>query len=243
MRHRSQLNTPCQDRRRGFTLVELMVVIGIIAMVLGISLPVFTMMQMRRGLRGAVDVTQGIAFKLREVATASGRPAYLVIEHWKSPVRLSAWSVEDNPDGPEPFRFMPIDRPVDLPKGVFLHSEKWTEWINTVNRYGPAPQNMQYSPHLNALCTARGDNTPNYGFNGAGKHEGKAYVLIFKPNGTLDIFGSRNKSPWGIHTDDPRANPPVGDILMTNLTQTVVIDVNPATARVTWRLYDILIGE
>lgn len=69
--------------RRGFTMVEILTVIGIIVMFLGISVPVVTTIVSSRGLRGAALTTQLALQQARNAAITQRAYVSVIFDHVK----------------------------------------------------------------------------------------------------------------------------------------------------------------
>jgi len=67
------------DRRRGFTLIELMIVIGIVAIVMGLGIPTLVRVFRKEALRQAVSDIIEVASNARAIAIQRGETVELVI--------------------------------------------------------------------------------------------------------------------------------------------------------------------
>lgn len=238
------------NSRRAYTLIELLIVIGIILVLLSLSVGAFALMFSRRGLRGAVDVVQGAMVKMRERSTTTGQPVFLVVEHWRNPVKLRGWQATfDSLSGT--WSYLTVDDPIELPEGVFMYTTNWSPtspnwWREDVNVYAPFVAGMPYFRELNAICTDTAPEAPGYDFTNttAGpseddkRHEGHAYILVFHPTGAVTIAGRPDISPWAMDADLTAGEIPNGDLVLTNSVQAVYIDVNATTGRMRWTAYE-----
>ncbi len=64
--------------RKAFTMVELLVVIVVILLVMGLSIPVIAAFSKSRGLGAAVGIVRGCVTRARAQAIATGNPQYLL---------------------------------------------------------------------------------------------------------------------------------------------------------------------
>lgn len=71
------IETRATRQRRGFGLVEALVVIAIAAIVTAATLPAYQAMQQRARLRAAVDALRGDFGEARSLARARGQPVYV----------------------------------------------------------------------------------------------------------------------------------------------------------------------
>ena len=219
--------TFARTAQRGFTLVEMLVVMGIIAMILGLSVPVFAVLQQANSIKGAVDITQGAFLKYREKAAATGKPVFLVVEHWEYPIKLSAWYVEEADDVANPgnmiitFQKDPADH--IFPDNVELDPT----CTSAITQYAGVPGGIPYENLLTALCT---DAAPGYQFNTKADPENRALIYVFMPAGAVMIIGKPNVASFSLDTEPPTN----GDIVLSNEDSRLFIDVNPITGKVRW---------
>lgn len=95
------MNLPA-ERRFAFTLVEIMVVIGILGMVMAMGLPSFLNTIRKDPLRQAVaDIVEGCS-KARAQAILAGETAELVIEAGTGQIFVPPWRTKSETDGSDP---------------------------------------------------------------------------------------------------------------------------------------------
>lgn len=138
-------------KRRGFSLIEMMVVLGIIALVVGMSLPYFGRFNSSSGIRAAARQISSLLYTGRSLAITHRKPYAVVFNIADGEVTIqdassseivdkryhipAAISLE-NPDGSDPVSFKD-DRVIFTPTGG-LAGETGTLWLkdkkgNTVN--------------------------------------------------------------------------------------------------------------
>ncbi|MGE0434517.1 MAG: hypothetical protein AB7S36_19825, partial [Planctomycetota bacterium] len=166
--------------------------------------------------------------KYREKAAATGKPVFLVFEHWKYPMRLSAWYVDRVPDINDPNQINTVFQkdPANhlMPNNVQM-AQVCQEGIAS---FSTIPAGTPYEPLLTALCT---DPAPGYQFASQGDPNAKrAFIFVFLPAGAVMIIGKANVPSFSLD-----AKPPTnGDIVIENEDSRLFIDVNPITGKVRW---------
>lgn len=220
-------------RKSGFTLIEVMMVMGIIGLVVALGVPIYSAMTMSRSLGGGAELIQGSFLKYRSKASASGKPIFLVFEHWHmdinsvpedeieklKPPMLQAFVVERNDEEESKWEVLEIDDPIKLPKGLWFN-ETWVE--DKVNDYTTISSDVPYADQANAIC---GDDY--YKMASQRGWANRLYMIIFMPNGHLEIIGRENIPGYFIENEED----PDADIWLTNGDETIIIDVNPSTGR------------
>ncbi len=220
------------QRKHGFTLIEIMMVMGIIGLVVALGVPIYSAMTMSRSLGGGADLIQGSFLKYRSKASASGKPIFLVFEHWHmdpnsvledeedklKPPMLQAFIVERNEEEESKWEVLEIDDPLKIPKGLWFN-KPWVE--NKVKIYSTIPPSTPYAEQANAICN------DYYRMNSQGGWAKRLYMIIFMPNGHLEIIGRENIPGFNIEDEED----PDADIWLTNGDETILIDINPSTGR------------
>lgn len=237
---------PHRRRSRGFTLVELMVVMGIIVMVLGMGIPIFAVLMQGQSIQGAVGAVEGAFVRFREEASARGQPVFLVFEHWRVPPRLQAWTITKD-DTTGNYIYSP-DEPIEFPE----HSWANEDWIDELAEFSSISSTIPYSNQANHLMTEE-YGMPNPDGNASWIQEIEAedaglandirdwmdqpYIIIFLPDGGLELIGRANVPSYELELDPPNLD---ADIILTNLSdREAYIDLNPATGRTRSRILDI----
>ncbi len=234
-------------KKQGFTLIEMMMVMGILAMIIALGIPIYSAMAMGKSLSGASDIVTGVFLKYREVASAKGIPIFLMFEHWhmdrnlptieQVPPVLKAFTVtqhvEITPDKTiSSWVFNEIDEQIKFPKGIWFNDN----WVNNeLVLFKAIAPSEPFSKEANALCTKfyKMDEDPVLWNNDPKKTrwDKKLFMVVFLPNGTCAIIGKRNVGgPW---LDE---DPPNADIWMTNGDDTMLIEINTNTGRTRKRL-------
>ena len=219
-------------RESGFTLVEMMMVMGIIGMILALGIPIFASIAMGKSLGGAADILQGCFLKYREIASAKGQPIFVVFEVWhmdpllednRRPQRIQAYSVQKNATNPSEWDVLQMDDPIELPKGVWFNDN----WVNLEIRNFSEDQfqpTVPYAQEALILCSSQ----ETYDFGSKNGWEQKLYMIIFLPNGALAIIGRDNVPGFQIEEDPPNED---ADVWMTNGEDTMLFEINPNTGR------------
>ena len=219
-------------KKQGFTLIELMMVMGIIGLIIALGVPIYSAMAMSRSLGGSAELVQGAFLKYRAKASASGKPVFLVFEHWHmdpdsvaedemhklTPPRIQAFVVEWNEEVENNWEVLEIDDPINLPKGTWFNI-RWVE--EKVGIYSTIPPSTPFAAQANAICKEYYNMTAQSGW------AKRLYMVIFMPNGHLEIVGRENIPGFSIEDDED----PDADIWMTNGDDTMIIDINPNTGR------------
>ena len=217
-------------KKQGFTLVELLMVMGIIALMLSLGVPIYSAMTMSRSIGGSAELINGAFLKYRSKATASGKPIFLMFEHWHmnpdsgvdfdklTPPKLQAYIVEENDEVEGGMDVLEIDDPITLPKGTWFHNKWVTDELQTMSS---VDKEIPFANKAQAVIDYYNlDSMSN-------SWARKVYLVIFEPNGHLEIIG-RNNIP-GYELEDP--DNPDADIWLTNNEDTMLIDINPSTGR------------
>ncbi len=216
-----------RNPKKAFTLVEMMMVMGILAIIIALGVPIYSMMAMGKSLGGAGDIFTGLFLKYREMASAKGQPIFLMLEHWhmnknlppdhQTPPVLKAFQITKNTTS-NSWNFIEMEQ-TKLPKNVWFN-DNWVE--NKLPSYSPISPTVPYANEANALCSQfyKMSSAPN-------PWEKKPYLIIFLPNGALVIIGRANVS--GVALEE---TPPDADIWLTNGVDTLLIDLNPNTGRI-----------
>ncbi len=160
-----------QDRHRGFTLVELLVVIGIIAVLIGILMPALSK------ARSQSRMTQCLS-NLRQLATANATYA-AEFKGWYVPIRVG-YNPNPDPAGQWP---APAPIPAGLPAPDNTSVTVWysiPQYRSALGQQPFPPDSSRYSANLmcpNATLAFEGTWAPNvngyvigrsYGFNTTG---------------------------------------------------------------------------
>jgi len=110
------------NRRRAFSLLEMLVVIGIIAIMMSLLVPAIGGFSSTAGRRGAVNIVMNTLEQARVAALESGRPVHVVFYRrvgTEPDAIMVAREPENNP-GSDPLER--LTKWIKLPKGVLLHS-------------------------------------------------------------------------------------------------------------------------
>ena len=216
-------------KKRGFTLIEMMMVMGIIGMIIALGIPIYSTMAMGKSLGGAADIIQGSFLKYRETASAKGQPIFLMFEHWRADPsladedldtpRLCAYTVSQDTANPSNFVVTEFDKPIDLPRGIWFNDN----WVNTqLVNYTSINPSEPFSAEANWLCSQ------HYKMSSKSGWAKKLYMIIFLPNGNLAILGRQNIPGPLLEEDRPNED---ADVWITNAEDTMLIDINPNTGR------------
>lgn len=115
---------PCPRPSRAFSLLELLVVIGIIAILSTLAMVGFNSINRGAGVRGAADLAASMVRSARMEAIAEGRGALLVVdnegsedEKWR---RIAIYRAVEDPADSAQSIFELVGRPTALPANTFL---------------------------------------------------------------------------------------------------------------------------
>lgn len=114
------------SKRRGFTLVELLVVVAIIAALTGLSVAGFRALGQSKGVSGAVDILAGLTRTARLEAMSLGTEALLIIDasdpsdsdHYLR--RVAILKRITNPEDPSQAIWKMEGKPLTFPPGVYF---------------------------------------------------------------------------------------------------------------------------
>lgn len=110
--------------RQGFSLVEMLVVMGIIAILAAVSMVGFSSINRGGGARGAADLAASMALSARVEAMSMGRGALLVIDNGTNTNfrfrRLAVFRKVDNPTNSSQTILQLVGRPTQLQQEVFF---------------------------------------------------------------------------------------------------------------------------
>lgn len=166
----------------GFSLIELMVVIAIIAVLMGLSVSSLKGLGQSSGARGAADLAASVALSARIEAMAFGRGSLFLIDNSGNPEwkyrRMAV--IRRNEEDTE---WELIGKPVELPKGIYLlpdySSTAGTYQTNVADLKGIGPEVFSYR------------------FSGSGyMDEKEAITLVFSAN--IADEGGELKNPEGL---------------------------------------------
>ena len=205
--------------RRAFTLVELLLVVAIIGVVLGISVPGFVAMSRSQQLRNAPAKVQNFVYLARQY-TVNRKMRHRIV-FFKD--RMILWHEEDvfldrdlQPVNFDDYRNMP-----DEFDKVGL---KYGRGISCILGYKPG--GIKFAPEWNIKNVRRSPR----------EHEQNA--VGFKFNGTLDFFGFTSVPVNSLHLYDDENLPTEADIifLQKGSDKACYVDIDPAGGRVRSRI-------
>ncbi|NJK91392.1 MAG: Verru_Chthon cassette protein D [Blastochloris sp.] len=134
------------NKQRGFSLVELLVILGILGLLVGVSIPALTSLSKGADLGSAGKSVTGQLELARQTATA--RNLWIELRIYETMNRsgkkfynsLALFSVGEDEDGDgQPDEFRPEGRVVGLPRGVvFMPSGEYSTLISEAPQSGQA---------------------------------------------------------------------------------------------------------
>lgn len=140
-------------RAQGFSLIELMIVVAIIAILSGLAVVSFNNITRGSGARGASDLAASVALLARIEAMSSGFGSLLVIDNGTDPAsklqRLAVLRAAKDTNGTTTYEL--VAKPTYLPKGVFFLPEYSRGMTATNLTYAPGSTSAPaYSLKFNA---------------------------------------------------------------------------------------------
>jgi len=153
-----ELMKATMNRRRAFSLLEMLVVIGIIAIMMSLLVPAIGEFSSTAGRRGAVNIVMSTLEQARVAALESGRPVHVVFYRRVGTEPDSIMVVRDPEDGNSATPYERLTKWIKLPKGVILHSPTAGsastilsgDQNNIASRISPAPQ-LAFGENLNIV--------------------------------------------------------------------------------------------
>lgn len=109
-------------RRRAFSLLEMLVVVGVIAIMMSLLAPAIAGFQNTAGRRGAVNIVMNTLEQARVAALESGRPVHVLLYRRAFPEQDALMVVRDPEDGVPTSPLERLTKWTKLPKGVLLHN-------------------------------------------------------------------------------------------------------------------------
>jgi prepilin-type N-terminal cleavage/methylation domain-containing protein len=239
---RRRFATPAAGRRvgdGGFTMIEIMVVIGIVVMLLGLSAPIFMLLARGAGLDGARENIKSGFRRFRQQAITSGRPVFVVVEHWRERPVFQAWMINPRPNGT--IRTIKDPEPIALPDQVVFDED----WVADLRTFEPPGTTELYSAEVRYLGASTEEGSPNYEFQAQRGPMRKPLIFIFRPEGSVRMLGRDDISTWqleriSITRRSDLKRDQMGDMMLTirddasEESDIVYFDVNQATGLVSW---------
>ena len=105
----------------GFSLLELLVVIAVMAVMMALILPAISGFSSTAGRRGAVNILMGTFEQARVAALESGRPVHVLLYRRNFPEPDAVMVVRDPEDGLPTSPLERLTKWTKLPRGVLLH--------------------------------------------------------------------------------------------------------------------------
>jgi prepilin-type N-terminal cleavage/methylation domain-containing protein len=144
-------------RAKGFSLLEMLVVVGILAVLMSLMLPAVSSFSSTAGRRGAVNILMSAFEQARVSAIESGRPVYVLFYRRIFPEPDAIMVVRDPEDGLITSPLDHLTKWIKLPKGVLLHDPGAVNLLSqalpveiSTNRLSPAPR-LAAGESLNAV--------------------------------------------------------------------------------------------
>ena len=111
--------TPSHRKSRGFSLVELILVIGVIVLMMSMMLPAISGFSSTAGRRGALNVLMNTFEQARVAALEAGRPVYVLLWRRQFPEQDAIMVLRETETESGPYE--QLTKWIKLPKGVLLH--------------------------------------------------------------------------------------------------------------------------
>lgn len=113
---------PCSTRHKGFSLVEMLAVMAIIAIMTALLAPAVNSATSTAGRNGAVNILMNTMEQARVAALESGRPVYVVFYRRIFPEQDAIMVLRDPDLTSTKTDYEQLTHWIKLPKGVLLHT-------------------------------------------------------------------------------------------------------------------------
>ncbi len=171
--------------RKGFSLIELLTVIGIIAIMSGLAIIASNSIGRGNSVRGAVDLASSLVLAARTEAMSHGLGAKLAIDHGTDPNyklrRMAIYRAEGDPANKE---WKLAGNAVMLPQGVYLATANAVGASLAFENGGAALETFELTPGIQTECVV-------YEFDGSGHLVQPGRILfvagIMESDGTVTI--------------------------------------------------------
>jgi type II secretory pathway pseudopilin PulG len=155
------MNTDRRKSEGGFTLVETIVVVGIILIVLGMSAGLFGLFSKDRALQGSASIVRVMFQKVRGLAAKSQRVHFIVVSATGDSIEI--WE-DTNADG----RFSTGDQkaaeePVQLRGGTFISKFPTDAWSNKYIGFRPGGGSLVFPAGTTDIDAATFETAINSG--------------------------------------------------------------------------------